>query len=96
MEKVESAASLKNREPILEELQKIIKKEEKKNLLEIGTETGQHAVYMSVYFKNVIWQTSDKKENHEIIKSWIKASGLDNVKEPVEFEIGKDNFPKGK
>ena len=35
MEKVESAASLKNRETILEELQKIIKKEEKKNLLDL-------------------------------------------------------------
>ena len=95
MEKIESAASVRNREPILKELKKIIKKEEKKNILEIGTGTGQHAVHMAAYFKNIIWQTSDKKENHEIIKSWIKDSGLENVKEPVEFEIGKDDFPKG-
>ncbi len=95
MEKIESIASVRNREPILKELQKIIKKEEKNNILEIGTGTGQHAVHMAAYFKNIIWQTSDKKENHEIIKSWIKDSGLDNVKEPVEFEIGKDDFPKG-
>ena len=96
MEKIESAASVRNREPILKELKKIIKKEEKNNILEIGTGTGQHAVYMAEYFKNVIWQTSDKKENHEIIKSWIKDSGLDNVKEPVELEICKNDFPKGK
>jgi tRNA G46 methylase TrmB len=80
MEKIESAASVRNREPILKELQKIIKKEEKKNILEIGAGTGQHAVYMSGYFKNVIWQTSDKKENHEIIKLWINDSGLSNIR----------------
>ena len=32
VEKIESQASIRNREPILNELKKIIKKEEKKNI----------------------------------------------------------------
>lgn len=63
-------------------------------LFEIGSGTGQHAAYCASYLPNVTWTTSDIKEKHEGIQSWIKTSTEGNIEGPIEFEIGKSSFPK--
>ncbi len=84
----------RNKTPILNELKKIITKSDK-NLLEVGSGTGQHSVYFANEFPWLTWTTSDRKENHEGIKSWLKEADLNNIKGPIEYEVGKSNFPKG-
>jgi cyclopropane fatty-acyl-phospholipid synthase-like methyltransferase len=58
-----------------------------KNVLEIGSGTGQHAVYFAKALDHLIWQTSDLEENHEGIKLWLDESGLENVPSPITIDV---------
>jgi len=73
-----------NREPIQQVIEKYIKG--RKTVLEIGSGTGQHAVYFTSQFPVLEWQTSDLKVNHEGIQAWIDDSGLQNVLSPIELD----------
>ena len=70
-----SEACEKNKTSILEVFQKHIKKQ--KTLLEIGSGSGQHAVFFAERFPNLVWQSSDIKEtlyplNLRVVKSRLK------------------------
>nr|WP_194710037.1 DUF938 domain-containing protein [Pseudoalteromonas sp. S16_S37] len=56
-------------------------------VLEIGSGTGQHAGYFAEQLPHLIWQTSDREQNHAGIKSWIADSKADNVLEPVILDL---------
>lgn len=94
MTKPFSPACERNREPILKVLKDVISPEDRK-LLEIGSGTGQHAVYLAPHFPHMIWVTSDVRENHAGIKMWLEESGAPNIIGPGEFQVGKDDFPQG-
>jgi cyclopropane fatty-acyl-phospholipid synthase-like methyltransferase len=51
-----------NRDPILEVLR--FELADKSRLLEIGSGTGQHAVYFAPEFPQLLWQTSDVADMH--------------------------------
>jgi SAM-dependent methyltransferase len=84
----------RNKEPILLVLKQIIKPTDR-CLLEIGSGTGQHAVYFAPSFPQLRWVTSDLLEQHAGIKMWLAEAQSGNIVGPVEFEIGKNDFPKG-
>ena len=92
MELQYSPSVARNKEPILEQLQKYIEKNKK--LLEIGSGTGEHAVFFGKLFPQLKWTTSDDKSNHPYIKQWLKHSGLKNVTGPAKLRVGIDDFPK--
>ena len=77
-----------NRQPIQRILQRYV--EGRKTLLEIGSGTGQHAVYFSSAFPGLSWQTSDLVENHPGIQAWIDDSGLNNVLHPIQLDARGD------
>ena len=86
-----SQASENNRQPILEVLEKHFTNQQR--ILEIGSGTGQHAVYFPQYLQHVIWQTSDRIENHSGINQWIDGFPIDNLKRPVELDVeNPDNW----
>jgi len=86
MDKYHAESTKRNRSPILEILKKEIKGSKK--ILEIGSGTGQHAVYFTKKMPRISWQTSDRSINHEPIKYWIKRSNLKNLILPLDIEIG--------
>mgnify|MGYP003308079666 FL=1 len=86
MDKYHAESTRRNRTPILEVLKKEI--EGSKKLLEIGSGTGQHAVYFSKKLPQILWQTSDRSMNHESIIYWIKRYNLKNLLPPLDIEIG--------
>ena len=86
MDKYHAESTRRNRTPILEVLKKEI--EGSKKLLEIGSGTGQHAVYFSRKLPQILWQTSDRSINHESINYWIKRYNLKNLPLPLDIEIG--------
>ena len=49
-----------------------------RDLLEIGSGTGQHAVYFAPQLSHLNWQTSDRAENHAGIRQWLAAEGSGN------------------
>lgn len=93
MEKPYSAACDRNKEPILEVLKDFISSEDRR-LLEVGSGTGQHAVYFAPHFPFLEWYPSDLPRNIAGIKLWLKEANLRNIQEPVKLEIGKQEFPK--
>ena len=86
MDKYHAESTKRNRSPILEILKKEIKGSKK--ILEIGSGTGQHAVYFTKKMPQISWQTSDRSINHEPIKYWVKRSNLKNLILPLDIEIG--------
>jgi cyclopropane fatty-acyl-phospholipid synthase-like methyltransferase len=76
-----SESCVQNREPIQAVLQQYVYGRE--HVLEIGSGTGQHAVYFAEAFPHLIWQTSDLAENHAGIEAWLEDSQLPNVLPPL-------------
>ena len=58
-----------------------------KRILEIGSGTGQHAVYFAEMIPGIVWQTSDLAESLAAIKSWVDDSQLPNLPEPIELDV---------
>ncbi len=93
MEKPFSNACERNQEPILEVMKEFITKEHKR-LIEVGSGTGQHAVFLAPHFPWLEWHPTDVSNKLSGIKLWLSESKIPNVKLPVRLEVGKDDFPK--
>jgi len=63
------------------------------DVLEIGSGTGQHAVYFAERLPHLVWQTSDCQPYLEGINSWISEACLTNVKQPFELDVSKSSWP---
>ena len=59
----------------------------KGEVLEIGSGTGQHAVYFASQVADISWQTSELAANLKAIESWIEDSSLDNLLPPIELDV---------
>lgn len=95
MNKPHSPSCERNKQPILEVLKTIVRPSDK-SLLEVGSGTGQHAVYFASHFPQLEWVTSDVGDNHQAIRAWKNEAGLSNITGPLELEIGKNKLPKMK
>ena len=84
----------KNQAPILDVLRDIIGTR-RATLLEIGSGTGQHAVYMAPHFPTLTWVTSDVLANHPGINAWLNEAAIENIQGPLALDVGKDTFPTG-
>ena len=86
-----SQACENNRQPILDIIQDWL--EDAHGVLEIGSGTGQHAVYFAQYMPWLSWQTSDLAANHPGISNWLEDSGLDNVEWPLHLDVNAQHWP---
>jgi len=75
----------RNQQPILQVIEPYLAG--KTTLLEIGSGTGQHAVYLAGKMPHLIWQTSDLTDNHDAINAWRKHSQLSNVLPPLSIDV---------
>lgn len=64
-----------------------------RSVLEIGSGTGQHAVYFGKLMPHLRWQTSDQPENHQGIQAWLSEYQLPNVLAPIALTIGQSVLP---
>ena len=87
-------ATERNRGPILEILEQEFS--DCRNVLEIGSGTGQHAVWFARHMPHLRWQTSDLEENHAAITAWIEWSRLSNVEYPMEIDVARCDLPSGR
>ncbi len=82
-----------NKQVILEQLEKLIKKPTQ--LLEIGSGTGQHAVFFAERLPHINWQTSDQAEHHSAIKIWLTEAELENLQFPILLDVSeKSHWPQ--
>jgi len=63
------------------------------SVLEIGSGTGQHAVYFAQQMPHLVWHTSDCTPYHAGINSWLTDSGLTNVVKPIELNVSTSRWP---
>lgn len=80
-----SASCDRNRDPILEVLRTHFAN--RKRVLEIGSGTGQHAVYFGTALPQLVWQTSDLVANHEGIRLWLDEAALPNTLPPLALDV---------
>ncbi|MDY6956842.1 MAG: DUF938 domain-containing protein [Pseudomonadota bacterium] len=90
-EKPHAPACERNREPILAVLRRHFA--DRHRVLEIGSGTGQHAVYFGAALPHLVWQTSERAEQHEGIRAWLSESALANVLPPLRLDVATDGWP---
>ncbi len=82
----------RNRDPILEVLSRHFS--DRKSVLEIGSGTGQHAVYFAGALPHLTWQTSDVPDNLPGISTWLEEANLANTPPAIPFDV-KGPWPDG-
>jgi cyclopropane fatty-acyl-phospholipid synthase-like methyltransferase len=83
-----SQACENNKQPILDHLKPLL--QECQHVLEIGSGTGQHAVYFAANMPQIVWQCSDRSENIPGIKSWLADTSL---APPLTLDVRDSNWP---
>jgi len=87
MSKPFSQACENNKQPILNVLTNVFSKTD--HVLEIGSGTGQHAVFFGQHLPHLTWQTSDLAINHSGINLWLDETALPNVQKPIDIDLHK-------
>ncbi len=92
-----SAACEQNREPILQVLTELITtevKSHKPTVLEIGSGTGQHAVYFAAALPQLTWHCSDQRQYHPGIQAWLDEAKLPNIHSPINLNVSEEGWPE--
>ena len=63
------------------------------NVLEIGSGTGQHAVYFGNNLSHLKWQPSELAESLPGLHARLAAEGPGNVSEPLTLNVGDHPWP---
>ena len=78
-------ATQRNRQPILEVLQRILPPEG--NILEISSGTGQHAVFFASQLANHDWYPSDPDPlSRDSIAAWSNSHPSENLHAPLDID----------
>ena len=56
-------------------------------VLEIGSGTGQHAVYFAGELPQLTWQTSDLATQLPGIRLWVEEAALPNLRQPILLDV---------
>jgi len=88
MEKPHTPSTEKNREPILAVLREHFAG--CREVLEIGSGTGQHAIFFAAAMPHLLWQTSDCPENLPGIAAWLAEAALPNTPAPFALDVFGD------
>ncbi len=86
-----SQACENNCDPILSVLTRIFA--DRNSVLEIGSGTGQHAVYFAASLAHLQWYTSDLAGNHAGINLWIDDYRGDNLHRPCLLDVNAAQWP---
>ncbi|MBB3107811.1 cyclopropane fatty-acyl-phospholipid synthase-like methyltransferase [Psychrobacter luti] len=89
-----SQACENNKQPILEILQQEL--QGFNHVLEVGSGTGQHSVYLAPRLGHLTWQTSDVLAHHATINAWHAAYPAPNLYAPLTFDVSHDSVPTNK
>ncbi len=86
-----SPACEENKRPILAVLTQWLT--EPGALLEIGSGTGQHAVFFAPALPHLTWQPSDKADFLPAAAAWVRRYPAPNLLPPLELDVSMDVWP---
>lgn len=92
MDKPSAPSCERNRDPILAVLREHFA--DRRKVLEIGSGTGQHAVYFTAAMPQWQWQCTDRTENLPGIRQWLDEAALPNTPPPFALDVN-DAWPIG-
>ncbi len=85
-----SEAVERNKHPILEKLRPLLR--HYTTVLEIGSGTGQHAVFFAPALPHLIWQPSELPDKLDLLQSMCRSHPSENLATPVLIDID-DRWP---
>jgi len=85
---------VQNRDPILTVLREWFA--DRSAVLEIGSGTGQHAVYFGAELPHLRWQTADVVQHHAGIRAWLNEAALPNVLPPLALDVSQTEWRDGR
>lgn len=91
MEKPFSPSCERNRDPILDVLRHHLGGA--RQVLEIGSGTGQHAVHFAAAMPWLTWHASDDAGNLAGITQWLDEAGLANTPAPIALQAAAEPEP---
>ncbi|MHB1143479.1 MAG: DUF938 domain-containing protein [Thiobacillus sp.] len=89
-----SESCVQNRDPILAVLRTWFA--DRRRVLEIGSGTGQHAVYFGAELPHLRWQTADVAPHHSGIRAWLDEAALPNVLPPLALDVNQPGWRSGR
>ena len=89
-----SESCVQNREPIIAVLREWFA--DRRHVLEIGSGTGQHAVYFAPELPHLVWQTADVPQHHAGIRAWLDDAALPNVRPPLSLDVSQTGWRSGR
>ena len=81
-----NAAADRNKEVIGDALSEYLA--QATTVLEIGSGSGQHAVYLCQRFSHLQWQVTDQSSYLEGLAAVVEQSGCENIQPPTELQAG--------
>ena len=82
-----------NKDPILDLLKEVFA--DRRQVLELASGTGQHAVHFARALPHLTWQTSELEQNHAGIQLWLDEAQLANVFAPLHIDANDEHWPAG-
>lgn len=86
-----SSAAERNRQPILDQLRRLLP--ERGTALEIGSGTGQHAVFFSQNLPGLFWQPSDRGAYLPGLETCFTAEGNKRILPLLKLDVIRDAWP---
>jgi cyclopropane fatty-acyl-phospholipid synthase-like methyltransferase len=80
-----SESCVQNQSPILNIIRPLLLNAS--TVLEIGSGTGQHAVFFAKQMPHLTWQASDQSQYLSSINAWINEADLDNLPGAIEHDV---------
>lgn len=87
-----ASATERNRQPILDQLYGLYPKQG--TVLEIGSGTGQHAVFFTQHLTGLYWQPTDKLENLAGLEARFAAEGNQRIRATLKLDVLSDPWPE--
>lgn len=78
-------ACLRNQEPIFQVLEKLFVNTN--TVLELGSGTGQHAVYVCQKISHLQWQPSEMPERVKEVEAWRESENLSNILKTKAIDV---------
>src|ERR1700727_2567392 len=86
-----SEACERNKAPILEVLRSAFAA--RTQVLEIGSGTGQHAVYFAAHLDHVIWHPTEQLAYLADLAARVKLEGSRNLRTPTLLDVKQSIWP---
>jgi len=82
-----------NKRAILDVLQQVF--DDRSQVLEIGSGTGQHAVFFASELSHLSWQPTDRLDKLAGIALWMEEFMSSNLLRPLELDVRQEIWPVG-